>query len=170
MLDSKRLAIMTNIIPIVIGIGSNINREQAMASGLSALSAQFSDLEASSIYENPAIGFDGPPFYNQVVKFTTDLPITAVAALLYQIELEHGRPPKGHRFISRTLDLDLLLYGDQIHEDNVQVPHPDILNYAFVLRPLAQIAGSQQHPTVKKTFTELWHAFDKTGVSLRVVG
>lgn len=163
------MAIMTNTIQIVIGMGSNIDREQAMVSGLNALSTHFNDPQTSSTFENPAIGFDGPPFYNRVVKFTTDLPITTVSSLLYQIELEHGRPPKGHHLISRTLDLDLLLYGDQIHEDNVQVPHPDILNYAFVLCPLAEIAGAQYHPLVKKTYAELWQAFDKTDLSLKVV-
>jgi len=82
---------------------------------------------------------------------------------LRQIEDDNGRLRSGPRFSSRTLDLDLLLYGDHvIDEPGLQLPRDEILQRAFVLWPMAEIAHELKHPQVGKTYGELWEAFDKS--------
>jgi len=76
---------------------------------------------------------------------------------LLAIERVHGRRRGLERFAPRTLDLDLLLFGDRVEEG--RLPRPEILQYAFVLRPLADIAPEDRHPVIGKTFRELWVDF-----------
>ena len=62
---------------------------------------------------------------------------------------------------SRTLDLDLLLYGEVMSSGNgIELPRDDVLSYAFVLGPLAEIAPALKHPVVQRTFAELWNEFE----------
>ena len=68
------------------------------------------------------------------------------------------------RFESRTLDLDQLLYGDLVMQmEGVNIPHPDILRYNFVLKPLAELAADVEHPEEEKTANELWQNFEEQG-------
>lgn len=148
-----------------ISIGSNIDKEVHIPSSLQALSKQFGTLTCSSIYETEPVGFVGATFHNLVVKFESELTAKAVAKLLRQIELDHGRTRECQKFSARTLDLDLLLYGEQvIADDRLQIPRDEIERYAFVLEPLAEIAGEQQHPVSQKSFAQLWQSFDKAGI------
>ncbi|HET6724602.1 MAG TPA: 2-amino-4-hydroxy-6-hydroxymethyldihydropteridine diphosphokinase, partial [Gammaproteobacteria bacterium] len=65
------------------------------------------------------------------------------------------------RFAPRTIDLDLLLYGDAIiDEGKLKLPRAEILSYAFVLRPLAELAGDRRHPQTELTFAEHWRRFE----------
>ncbi len=148
-----------------ISIGSNIEREKNIFSALRALERQFGKLQVSSIFETEPVGFSGDPFYNLVVGFDSELDVKAVASLLREIEMEHGRTRNSHKFSARTLDLDLLLYGDLVMtEGRLQLPREEITRYAFVLEPLAEIAPDLQHPVSKQRFAELWEKFDKSGV------
>ncbi len=148
-----------------ISIGSNIEREKNIFSALRALERQFGKLQVSSIFETEPVGFSGDPFYNLVVGFDSELDVKAVASLLREIEMEHGRTHNSHKFSARTLDLDLLLYGDLVMtEGRLQLPREEITRYAFVLEPLAEIAPDLQHPVSKQRFAELWEKFDKSGV------
>ena len=98
-----------------------------------------------------------------VIALQTSDDVQAVYQALRQIEDEHGRDRSGPRFSSRTLDLDLLLYDDVIlHEGKLQIPRDEILERAFVLWPLAEIAPALVHPTAKQSYAELWDAFDKS--------
>ncbi|NIN61161.1 MAG: 2-amino-4-hydroxy-6-hydroxymethyldihydropteridine diphosphokinase [Gammaproteobacteria bacterium] len=147
---------------VYVGIGSNINREESIRGGLEALSKKFGELTLSDIYESEAYGFDGDNFYNLVAGFQTDLPVNGLNAALKGIEIDLGREQHGKKFLPRTLDIDLLLYGNLVqHDKNVDVPREDIEQYAFVLKPLADIAGDFRHPETNKTFAEMWSAFDK---------
>lgn len=153
-----------------ISVGSNIDKAHNIASSLKALEQQFGALHLSSIYETEAVGFVGDSFYNLVVRFESTLSAKEVGKKLRQIELDHGRSRDSQKFSPRTLDLDLILYGDQIVSDGrLQLPRDEILRYAFVLEPLAEIASDQRHPVTGQLFDELWQAFDKTGLNRKIV-
>lgn len=143
-----------------ISIGSNINKEVNIPSSLKALKDIFGDLIISKTYETEPVGFVGASFFNLVVGFQSELPAKEVAKLLKQIELEHGRTREAQKFSSRTLDLDLILYGNQIISDGrLQIPRDEIERYAFVLEPLAEIAPNEKHPINGQTFHNLWQLY-----------
>ena len=154
-----------------ISIGSNIDREKNISSSLLALKKHFGDLVVSSIYETEPVGFLGDPFYNLVVGFHSDLEVKAVGKLLKKIETDHGRTHNSKKFAARTLDLDLLLYGNLIVTDGrLQLPRDEITRYAFVLEPLAEIAPNLKHPITQETYSALWEKFDKTNLLQKRVG
>jgi 2-amino-4-hydroxy-6-hydroxymethyldihydropteridine diphosphokinase len=153
-----------------ISVGSNIDKETNISSSLKALGNQFGDLQISSIYETEAVGFEGDSFYNLIVRFESALTAKEVAKTLRQIELDHGRSRESQKFSPRTLDLDLILFGDQIINDGrLQIPRDEILHYAFVLEPLAEIAGDAIHPLNGQSYRELWRGFDKQDLQRKIV-
>ncbi|MFZ1643271.1 MAG: 2-amino-4-hydroxy-6-hydroxymethyldihydropteridine diphosphokinase [Candidatus Contendobacter sp.] len=148
---------------VYVGIGSNIVPERHIRSGLAALRRQFGPLTVSTVYANPAVGFAGDDFFNLVVGFETCLPVRTVAADLRSIESNHRHRGDGPKLGSRALDLDLLLYDDLIlREDGLCIPRDEILRHAFVLKPLADVAGGRRHPLLGLSFAELWAAFDQS--------
>lgn len=148
-----------------ISIGSNIDREKHIPASLKALEHHFGQLVLSSIYETDAVGFEGDPFYNLVAGFNSDQDVKTIMEILRQIELDNGRNRDCKKFSARTLDLDLLLYGDLvINEGRIRLPRDEIERYAFVLEPLAEIAGHLRHPVSGVRYAELWEKFDKTNL------
>ncbi len=146
---------------VYISIGSNVDRRRNILSCLESLRQQFGELSISSVYENKAVGFDGENFYNLVVGFDTDYPVTAMTPLFRKIESSHDRVRGGERFSSRTLDVDLLLYDDLVlKQQGLDVPRDEITRYAFVLRPLAELAPKLNHPELNKSMRELWQEFE----------
>ncbi len=153
-----------------ISIGSNIDRDRNIPASLQALKHCFGELIVSSIYETEPVGFSGDPFYNLVVGFDSDLSAKEVAQQLRQIELDHGRVRGCKKFTARTLDLDLILYGDLVLRDKqLQIPRDEIERYAFVLEPLAEIAPTLEHPISHISYAELWDKFDKTSLKQKRV-
>jgi len=153
-----------------ISIGSNIDREKNVRSSLVSLKKQFGKLIVSSIYESEAVGFIGNAFYNLIVGFESTLNVKTIAKQLRDIELTHGRTRNSQKFSARTLDLDLILYGDLvIHDGRLQIPRDEIERYAFVLEPLSEITANLRHPVSKKTYAELWNAFDKNNLKQHLV-
>lgn len=153
-----------------VSIGSNIDRELHIPGSIKTLTAHFGHLNLSSIYETEAVGFTGDPFYNLVAAFDSSLDVTEIMDILRQIELANGRNRDCKKFSARTLDLDLLLYGDHIiNEGRIQIPRDEIERYAFVLEPLAEIAGHLRHPVTGRRYAEMWADFDKTGIHQRRV-
>lgn len=143
-----------------LGVGSNVDRERNIASCLNALRRRFGELTVSPIYRCPAVGFDGDDFFNLVVAVETELEPEALVTELHAIEAEHGRTRQGPKFSDRTLDIDLLLYDDRILDaPDLVLPRPEILERAFVLRPLADIAREVIHPVEGRTIGELWKDF-----------
>lgn len=146
-----------------ISIGSNIDKDKHIPASLRVLEQVFGKLTISSIYESEPVGFTGDAFYNLVVGFDSDLEVKAVAKQLRQIELDNGRTRDSRKFAARTLDLDLILYGNLIVNDGrLQIPRDEIEHYAFVLEPLAEIAPTLKHPVSHISYAELWGQFDKT--------
>ena len=145
---------------VYVSIGSNIDRERNIDAALRELAADYGELVQSSVYESDAVGFDSTPFYNLVVGFRTDESPRAIQGRLHAIENYYGRL-RTAELSARTLDLDLLLYDDLvITESKLVLPRSDIDRYAFVLAPLAEIAGSSPHPVTGISYAEMWSAFD----------
>jgi len=152
---------------VYVSIGSNIERERNIEHALQALAAAYGDLQQSSVYESAAVGFDSTPFYNMVVAFQTDDSPQAVQQTLHRIEDSQGRLRAGE-LAARTLDLDLLLYDELvINAGKLVLPRDDIDRYAFVLGPLAEIAGERRHPVSGMRYADMWSAFDDTGQELQ---
>jgi len=148
-----------------ISIGSNIDKEIHIPSSIAALQKHFGEVILSSFYETAAVGFEGDEFINLIVQFSSELDAKNVAKLLRQIELEHGRTRDSRKYAARTLDLDLVLYGDLILSDGrLQIPRDEIERYAFVLEPLAEIAADLRHPVSKKSYAQLWEEYDKSNL------
>lgn len=146
-----------------ISIGSNIDKDKNIPASLRALEQFFGNLTVSSIYESEPVGFTGDAFYNLIVGFDSDLEVKTVAKQLRQIELDNGRTRDCKKFSARTLDLDLILYGDLVINDGrLQIPRDEIERYAFVLEPLAEIAPTLKHPISHISYAELWEKFDKS--------
>ena len=147
---------------VFVSIGSNIDRESNIRAGVSALQKQFGELNISSVYEAAAVGFKGDAFLNLIVAFETKKTPTDVDALLDLIEKQNGRTSEQKKFNPRTLDLDLILYDDFVSDNpDLDVPRSEITRYAFVLEPLAEIAGHLKHPILNIQYNELWDSFDK---------
>ncbi len=148
---------------IFVGVGSNIERERNIQAGLAALGQAFGAMTVSTIYESEAVGFTSDNFFNLVVGFDSSQTPEQVSATLQSIEFNFGRQRGGSRYAPRTLDLDLLLYNDLVRNDGeINVPREDVTKFAFVLRPLAEIAGDSRHPVSGERYRVLWAAFDQS--------
>lgn len=155
---------------VFLGLGSNIERERYIVAGLDALAGLFGELTLSGVYDSEAIGFSGQPFLNLVVGIDTDLSPGTLSRQLRHIEVEHGRPPNASRFSPRQLDIDILTHGQLTGTvEGVVLPRPEILENAFVLCPLAEVAAQELHPGVGKTYADLWRAYDRDSQVIRRV-
>jgi len=134
---------------------------------LAAIKSEFSPVAVSPVYESVAVGFDGENFLNLVLGFDTGLSLSELADKLDQIEQSCGRKRDEERFTSRTMDLDLLTYGDLLrHDDEYDIPRNEITRYAFVLKPLSQLAPDYVHPELGVSFSRLWEQGDFSGQDL----
>ena len=152
---------------VFLGIGSNMEAHQNLRLAISELQRRYGPLDISSVYENAAVGFEGSDFLNLVVRLHTD---DSPADMHSQIELIHdmaGRERGKAKFISRPLDIDLLLYDDLVlNEPPLTLPRGDVLEYSFVLRPLQELAPELVHPVTGLTMAEHWQQFDQKDHSL----
>ena len=153
---------------IYLSIGSNVERESNLRSGVRHLDDKFHLQILSGVYQTRAVGFEGEDFLNMAVGFDSDLPVEQLQSGIKAIEDVHGRARGLGKYVSRPLDIDLLMYGDLIrHDDFIDVPRREILYHAFVLQPLSEIAPTRKHPETGLTFGDSWRAFDASGQSIR---
>lgn len=147
------------VVQVYVSIGSNINREEMIRSCITSLSDAFGVITRSSVYESISVGFEGDNFYNMVVGFQA-ANAEELIKTLREIEKQHGRTREEKKYASRTLDLDLLLFGDQdLHGKGIDVPREEITHYAFVLGPLAELIPEVEHPATCKRFKDMWSEF-----------
>jgi 2-amino-4-hydroxy-6-hydroxymethyldihydropteridine diphosphokinase len=142
-----------------LSLGSNLEPERHLPAALDELRARFGTLVVSPTYRFPAVGFVGPDFLNLAVGLDTELSAVELDSWLHALEDRHGRRRDVPRYADRTLDADIVLYGDQVIRGpgHLEVPRPE-LSQAFVLKPLAEIAPEVVHPTRRTTIGQLWRA------------
>ena len=146
---------------VYVGLGSNIDPERNLRLGVAELRRRYGDLTLSPVYQNAAIGFEGADFLNLVAVFESDQQPAAIQQEIERIHDLVGREWGDERFASRALDIDLLLYGDLVtDEPPLQLPRDDILEYSFVLQPLAKLAPDLVHPVTGRTIAEHWQECD----------
>ena len=156
---------------VYVGLGSNIDPENNLHLGVRELRERYGELQLSAVYRNRSVGFDGDDFLNLVAEFESD---DSPQVICEQIELIHnlsGRDRESGKWEARPLDIDLLLYNDLVVDERpVRIPRSDVLEYSFVLRPLAELAPSFVHPVTGRTMLDHWQEFDATSHPLDVVG
>jgi 2-amino-4-hydroxy-6-hydroxymethyldihydropteridine diphosphokinase len=150
--------------PVYVAAGSNVEPEQNLARACEEIAHTWPDAVFSRAYVNKAVGFDGPDFINLVVGFHTAHPLDFVIGRLRAIETHCGRPRFAPKWASRTMDLDVLLFGDRVEKTtDYTLPRPDLVKRPYMLGPMAEIAPQVRHPTEGKTIGELWDKFDRDG-------
>lgn len=142
-----------------LSLGSNLDAEANLRSAIAALRARFGAVRVSPVYRTPAVGFDGPDFLNCAAIVDSDLDVYALNAWLHALEDAHGRRRDGPRLSSRSLDIDIVFYGDLVLKGpgNLELPRPE-LKHAFVLKPLADLAPDFRDPISGTTLAALWAA------------
>jgi len=145
---------------VYLSAGSNIAPEQNLKLACKQLAADYGDLTLSSVYQSNAFGFQGDDFLNMVIGFSTNETPEVIVERLEALHVQAHRERQEDPFSSRTLDLDLLLYGDMVRR-RLKLPHADIEKYSFVLGPLAEVAPVLPHPVSGVTMAELWQGFDQ---------
>jgi 2-amino-4-hydroxy-6-hydroxymethyldihydropteridine diphosphokinase len=150
-----------------VGLGSNLgDRAAHLLLGLSALSRlpKTHLLRLSPVYETDPVGPPQPPYLNMVAELETELSPKGLLAEMLRIEKALGRERR-ERWGPRTLDLDLLLYGDLVlEEEGLSVPHPRLHERAFVLVPLLDLLPEGRHPLLGQSFAELLASLDASSV------
>ncbi len=146
---------------VLVSIGSNVDRERTIRSGVAALHERFGEVVCSRVYESSAVGFDGDNFLNLVARFETDLDVHRINEIIHEIEDQHGRDRSSPRFSSRSLDIDLLLVDQLILEQpGLSIPRGEITQNAFVLWPLAELEPDGVHPQLGESYTDMWAGFE----------
>lgn len=145
-----------------VALGTNLgNLRQNLDEALNRLRGKGLEITQVSGYidTDPYGVTDQPRFLNAVCEIKTELAAQQLLEMLLATELEMGRVRLRH-WGERIIDLDIIFYGDEIIKtDTLTVPHPDMQNRDFVLRPLAEIAPQKQHPILHKTVAQLWQEY-----------
>ncbi len=148
---------MSEAIEVYLGLGSNMgDRSANISEAMELLSRRVQLGKVSAVYDTEPMGdTDQPRFLNLVCQAYTRIEPAALLALAKVIETKMGRV-HGKRNSPRPIDIDILFYGDQVMDTpELVIPHPRIMERAFVLIPLAEIAPDLKHPVSGQTMKEL---------------
>ena len=142
-----------------LGLGSNVSPERHIDVAIQRLDEAFDDFQLSPLYRSRAVGFDGDDFINAVASVRTSLSPWALRDWLRALEDEYGRERNVPKFSDRVLDVDILLYGDRVQDDeDLRLPRPEIFHFAHVLKPLAELAPGRTCPGDGRTFAAIREA------------
>lgn len=156
---------------VYLGLGSNIEPEKNLSLAVRELRNRYGELQVSAVYRSASIGFEGDDFLNLVVGLRSDDRPTKICDEIERLHNLVGRCRGSDKWAARPLDIDLLLYNDAVIDERpVRVPRGDILEYSFVLRPLAELAPDLVHPVTGKTMLAHWQEFDEASHPLELVG
>ena len=150
-------------VPVLsLSLGSNIDAANNIRQAVATLREHFRNLRCSTVYESEAVGFDGDNFLNLVVTAQSDMNLSEIARFLKQLEDDMGRDRSQPKFSGRTMDIDILTFGDDDGKAwGLSLPRHEITKHAFVLQPLAELLPDEVHPESGLTFSALWQEFDK---------
>ncbi|MEO6076177.1 MAG: 2-amino-4-hydroxy-6-hydroxymethyldihydropteridine diphosphokinase [Dokdonella sp.] len=150
---------------VYLSIGSNLQPNQHISAALAELRDHFSNVEVSPFYRSKAVGFDGPDFINAAIVLDTDWEPDRLNTWLHALEDRQGRQRDQPRYSSRTLDIDIVLFGDRVltGAGNLEVPRNE-LQYAFVLRPLLDLAPNLHNPATGERLDQLWPTADANSI------
>lgn len=142
--------------------GSNLDAATHLVQAARLLKAQFPGTRFSRCYRNAAVGFEGPDFINFVAELPVGGEPAALKRELARIEEQCGRKRDAPRWAPRPMDLDMLLFGDVMQDvPGLTLPRPDLVRWAFMLGPLAELAPDLVHPVAQRSIADLWRAFDR---------
>ncbi len=141
---------------VYVGVGSNIDRKKHTRIAIEELAKIDDQLRVSSIYESAPVGFKGECFYNFVVELKTSQTLSDFSNSLRKIEQKWGRGGSAEKFQDRALDLDILLFGEQVSLHSPVVPRKDIFIYPFVIQPLYELCPNLIIPNDGRSITEVW--------------
>lgn len=154
---------------VCISIGSNIEPGYHVPHSISVINAAYGPLVCSTLYRTSAIGFEGSDFINGVIFFRSNVTPLLLRDQLKTMEVlaDRGHPEK---LADRKLDLDLLLYGSEIFESgDLVLPRPHMLDYAYILGPLSEVAPNIIHPITGRSFAWHWNNFSGENASLKPI-
>lgn len=155
------------MVDVYLGLGSNINPHTHLCSAIADLQQLYGCVRSSPAYESEPVGFKGDNFVNLVVALNTNAGVGELQSELKSLEDRSGRVRSAPKFSARTLDIDILMYGDLTGEvDGVLLPREEILRNAFVLRPFSELVPDLIHPTAQCALAQLWKEFDKSAQKL----
>jgi 2-amino-4-hydroxy-6-hydroxymethyldihydropteridine diphosphokinase len=141
----------------LLSLGSNQQPEHYLRAAAAALRQRFPGARFSPVYRTPAVGFDGPDFLNAAAAIDSDLDPFALNDWLHALEDANGRRRDVPRFSSRTLDVDIVYFDNCVLEGpgNLKLPRPE-LKFAFVLKPLVDLAPGFVDPVLATPLDALW--------------
>lgn len=140
-----------------LGLGSNQNAEAHIRAAIDELTQQFSNVTLSPAYISTAVGFEGADFINLVARVETDLSPLQLRQYLRDLEDRFGRRRDVPKFSDRSLDIDILLYDDLVvHSPVLEIPRAEILKFAHVLKPLADLDPELIHPAIQRSIKDIW--------------
>ena len=149
------------MVTVYVSLGSNIDAEKNLRIAVDELRRRFGTVSLSATYRNAAVGFDGDDFLNLVAAFESAQSPLEIQQQIERIHELTGRQRGDNKFSARPLDIDLLLYGNEvIDEPPLQIPRSDVLESAFVLGPLAELAPGLIHPNTGRPISEHWQEYD----------
>ena len=148
---------------LVFCIGSNENAAANIRRALTELRDRFGPLRCSAVYRSAAVGFDGADFLNLAALAETGEAVPEVVAWSKQLELRMGRDPDKPSFSSRPIDIDVFVPGvADGAPGSLTVSHREVLDNAFMLRPLAELLPKLQLKPKGSNLAQLWREFDKS--------
>ncbi len=154
-----------------LGLGSNINAENNIGAACRELQEKFGDVCFSPSYSSKSVGFDGDDFINLVARIDTTHGPLELRQYLRDLEDRYGRNRDTPKFSDRSLDIDILLYDDLILSSPLlEIPRAEVLKFAHVLKPLADLEPDLIHPTQRRRMADIWASSELDGSSLRLLG